>query len=477
MSLSFNNKANKPLTYIIIGGVSIIFVLTGMSSVFRVSSNSADNVAKIGNTEITSQQLQRYIKPEMDKTQKLNVLNQLVKQKMMFVEAKSQNLQAGKLAIQSVIFNDPSFQEKGKFSNKKLQELAKYVGGISHLELLIKNNILTNSINMAIAQSSFILNSENKSLNKLFNQTRNISLLKINQDDLEKNLKPTEKELKIYFNENQDEYMTKATAEVKYYTLSTKDFISKDKISEQEIQNYYNNNKDLFKTLDDKSKETIIKILKNRQALVKYNNFISNPTINNFNSLKSKLGNSKAKTIENIPTQSINGIDNTLFFSVKNNYGIVPTSDTSSIFYYIEETNPSKLKTFDSVKQIVLEDYKKQALNNLFNKEVNKVIKNSNNGKLSKYKFIKANINISSDKKYPFRFIYNVINSANNSKYHSYIDGKTAYIYKTDKITYPTNTVSTNNYQLKQAYEMAEFNYYNDILKTQISVEINKSKI
>ena len=84
-------------------------------------------------------------------------------------------------------------------------------------------------------------------------------------------------------------YMMPAKLELSYLIVSKDDFKTAANVSEQQISAYYNNNRDLFNKFDSKAKESIKKILRNRQALEKFNSLTQNIDAQKFSQFEKQV--------------------------------------------------------------------------------------------------------------------------------------------------------------------------------------------
>ena len=110
MLQSFNDRLKGPFTWIIVITISLVFVVTGMSFIFtNTSSGTSSYIAKVGDNEISQQQLQQYSQSATTEEQKREVLDQMVSQYLIFADAQKHDLQVSKLALQSAIFANPMF--------------------------------------------------------------------------------------------------------------------------------------------------------------------------------------------------------------------------------------------------------------------------------------------------------------------------------------------------------------------------------
>ncbi|MFC4891800.1 SurA N-terminal domain-containing protein [Pseudofrancisella aestuarii] len=471
MLQSFNDKFKGPFTWIVVISISIIFVLTGMSFLFSGFGNKNSTIAEVGDNKITLTEYEKYIQPDTPKEQKEIILNSIINQYLILSATQNQDIQISRITLQSYIFTNPIFKgDNGQFSNEKLQTIAKYFGGISNLEQMIIQNIQATIIPKNINETSFITDYETNELAKIYSQVKTIKYIKIDSKDLAKDIKVSYSELQNYFEDNKANYIIPQKADVDYYLISKDNFIQAEP-SEKEIKTYYNSNPTLFSSYNNDTKNSIKKILQNREALNKYNSIIEGIDAKKFNDLSSQLGRPKSTTIIDDSKPTLEGVPGSEFFvNGPSKYGALPVSDSQSIVYYIKNVIPSKQQDFKEVKESIEKMYKKESSQKLAKEKAISIIDNLEKSNDSKYDFkittTETKNNISS------KFKRYIIDN-DNSNYHLFnSDDESYFVYKVTKVAV-NSSKKTAPVNVINSYNEAEQNYYLDILRNDIPIKIN----
>ena len=125
-------RNNKKIVQIFLALITLPFAFFGVDSYVK-NSGGGNDLASVGDTKITVSQFEQSMrerqdqlrqslganfKPEMMNTPeaKLSVLNSLVDQRLLLLEADKNRLQTSNEALRDVISRIPSLQEDGKFS-------------------------------------------------------------------------------------------------------------------------------------------------------------------------------------------------------------------------------------------------------------------------------------------------------------------------------------------------------------------------
>ncbi|QIW09945.1 SurA N-terminal domain-containing protein [Francisella sp. LA112445] len=481
MLQSFNDRLKGPFTWIVVISISFIFVISGMTFFLtNIGGGSRAYVAKVGDNEISSQQFQQYAQNAKTKEQKVQVLSQMINQYLILTAAQK-NIVVSKLALQSAIFNNPMFFDKdGKFSSDKLKQVVGYLGGMDKLEQLVSQNVLASTIPQTITQTSFITDYENKSLSSIYSVDKQIKYIKIQPSSLKAQIKLANKELENYYSQHKSEYVTPASKKISYFIISKDNFISKNKISDETLKNYFNTHQDLFTKFDDKTKQTITKIIQNRKALEQFNSYSQNIDSIKFGKLETKLGKAKTTNISNNADSSLNGVKNSLFFINNDKYYSLPISDDKVLVYQIDSSKPATQQKFNEVKNTVTKSYVEQKSQELATQKSQKLLSNLESGKKIDESFGKATISSESKAKNFSEGFANDVLFNNNSEYHLYQDSNTndIYIYKVTKVE-PVKTDKKNTIpsQVTNTYKQEELNFYLQALRKEIPVKVNYKNI
>ncbi|MED7789023.1 SurA N-terminal domain-containing protein [Francisella sp. 19X1-34] len=481
MLQSFNDRLKGPFTWIVVISISFIFVISGMTFFLtNLGGGSRAYVAKVGDNEISSQQFQQYAQNAKTKEQKTQVLSQMINQYLILTAAQK-NIAVSKLALQSAIFNNPMFFGKdGKFSSDKLKQVVGYLGGMDKLEQLVSQNILASTIPQTITQTSFITDYENKSLSSIYSVDKQIKYIKVQPSSLKSKVKPTKQELEKYYNQHKTEYVIPASKKISYFVISKDDFISKNKLSDDTLKNYFNTHQDLFTKFDDKTKQTITKIIQNRKALEQFNSYSQNVDSIKFGKLETSLGKAKTVNISNNADSSINGIKNNLFFINNTKYYSLPVSSDKTLVYQVDSTKPATQQKLDEVKSIVTKAYIEQKSQELATQKSQKLLSSFESGKKVDESFSKATISSESKAKDLTEGFANDVLFNNNSEYHLYQDYSNGdiYIYKVTKVE-PVKLDKKNAIpsQVINTYKNEELNFYMQALREEIPVKVNYKNI
>ena len=328
----------KELTKKKIGGLILIFVIIiafgfgGFGGGF--SNGNQNNIAKINNTNISTQDFMDYlnqsglsqqaIKENIDKNVIEELLSSLVSMTLLDLEIKDLNLILSKEAIVERLKKNKNFQdENGKFQ-RTLYEKFLLTNSMSAAmyEIKLKNNALQKELFTFISGGA---KSPNFLINKYFkenNRKLDIDFINLNKF-YKKNDEFTDREIKIFINEN-SEKLKQEFIDFSYIIITPKNLIGLDEFN----QTFF----DAIDEIDNKiskniSFKTIINELNIKPIIKKdYINLENKETIENkiYNSRKDKIEILEADgtfifyQIDNIQSKLPNLDDDKFIIQIKN---------------------------------------------------------------------------------------------------------------------------------------------------------------
>lgn len=409
---------------IISGIITAAFFLWNMAvgnitSIFEKSSNC---VATVDKECITVQEFQRGMIPyqnTQNKNQaKLEVLNTLINQALLYHQAKKLGLIASSYEVREAIESDPAFQINGKFDFEKYVDVLKTIGYLpKQYESYIRKLLSVQKYTVLMTNSVYVTDIELETNNIIKNTSLSGELYLITPSDVKESYTPSPKEIEEYYNTHKSEFAVVSNQTPIYWQTTDKNIALKiynDLKSGQVPKGYKNINNSLPKEVLDRAnslspqdkiavlevkgtiyvlylnlrssesyqplsvvKEDIIKdIIKQRQKedVYSYSKKIYEDILNNKNvSLKpvvftnSKLD--KLASIMNIPSKDI--ISLTVNHG-KNIFGPYQTNDGYAIIVINQRTIPKNVSFNSSDMRDLVELKSNELMNSLLPKLLSK---------------------------------------------------------------------------------------------------------
>ena len=258
------NFSRSKLAGVLIAIIIIPFVFWGMGSVF--SGGNANNVAKIDNKNISTQDFIEYVnssrinpddlRNNLDKNILEEILSQIISLQLLKMEIEDASLIISDQILFNKIIKDKKFQENNKFSRIKYEKfLLENNSSAVEYEAKLKDSELQADLFQYI--SGGVISPKFYTKNKYLEETKKINVKYINLEKLYKS-EFTKDEIEKYINDNIEELKTD------YITFSYTEISPKTLIDGDEF------NKSFFNELDNLEND-ILNGLNIKELKLKYN--------------------------------------------------------------------------------------------------------------------------------------------------------------------------------------------------------------
>ncbi len=258
------NFSRSKLAGVLVAIIIIPFVFWGMGSVF--SGGNANNVAKIDNKNISTQDFIEYVnssrinpddlRNNLDKNILEEILSQIISLQLLKMEIEDASLIISDQILFNKIIKDKKFQENNKFSRIKYEKfLLENNSSAVEYEAKLKDSELQADLFQYI--SGGVISPKFYTKNKYLEETKKINVKYINLEKLYKS-EFTKDEIEKYINDNIAELKTD------YITFSYTEISPKTLIDGDEF------NKSFFNELDNLEND-ILNGLNIKELKLKYN--------------------------------------------------------------------------------------------------------------------------------------------------------------------------------------------------------------
>lgn len=267
-------QENRRLVQIVLALIIVPFALWGVDS-YRKSGSGAQlasvNGEKIGQQEFDNalnQQLQRiremaganfdqalFDKPEI----KHSVLDGLVSQHLMGIEARKAGLILTNEQIGQIIVNIGAFQKDGKFDRQRYEAVLKEKGKTpSGFDAEIRQAVLAQQLTEAYTQNGYASQAVAENLIRLNEQQRIVTVANFDATSFVKQVKVADSAVNDYYSKNSQEFQVPERANVEYVVLSADTLLSQVTVPENEIKQYYEEHQTEFGTQEQRQASHIL---------------------------------------------------------------------------------------------------------------------------------------------------------------------------------------------------------------------------
>jgi len=238
----------------IIGVIVALMALTGFDAIFQATSTSQD-AAKVNGEEVTQVELSQAV--DMQRRQLLQQLGKdfdsslldekmlreaalkgLIDRKLLLQGAKDAKFSFSEAALDQVILLTPEFQEDGKFSPERFDQVIRQLGyGRLQFRNMLGEEMLIGQLRAGLAGSGFVTDEQVNAFARLEKQTRDFASLNIKADPAA--VKLTDAEIKAYYDEHAKEFMTPDQVVIDYIELKKSSFFDQVAVKDDELQALY----------------------------------------------------------------------------------------------------------------------------------------------------------------------------------------------------------------------------------------------
>lgn len=262
--------AHKSIAIKIILGVIILsFLLASISSYLFSIFGGANAAAKVGDTEISRNQLEQAYQNQRNRMQqqygdyfstllanadyvksfRRSILDNLINDVLLEQYAESLNLKVSDAQIETMILGMSEFQVGGKFDLKTYQAALRRIGyKPEYFAHLLRQDALRNQISTALEGSEFVLKGEVQTLGQLVSQTRTIRSIPLSLTQFVEKIKPTDGEIQSYYQDHSSAFIRPEQMKVAYLELSAEKLRADIKVTDEEALQYYQENIDKYVT-------------------------------------------------------------------------------------------------------------------------------------------------------------------------------------------------------------------------------------
>lgn len=238
------NKHRK-FVQILLAMITLPFAFWGIDSYFKDAS-STDEVARVGSSKITLQQLDNAMRERADQVRsrqggavdakvfespefRQSVLNEMVEQRLLLVESERLGLVANDVILRELIAQIPAFQENGKFSPAKYEQVLRSQGmNPSTFEQNLRRDLTLQMLVNGVAATTQTSKTQLNQIIAAETQERDVSLAMISASDYLKSVTVDDAAIRQFYESNQKQFQTPERVKLSYVMLSDPKVVAKE---------------------------------------------------------------------------------------------------------------------------------------------------------------------------------------------------------------------------------------------------------
>lgn len=260
---NLRTAANSLVIKIIFGMIIVSFILTGVSG--YLIGGSANYAAKVNDQEIGRGQFENAVANERNRQQqqlgeqfsvlassegymkqmRQQVLSRMIDEALMDQYARHLGLGISDEQIKQAIFEQPAFQNNGKFDNARYNAIISNMGmSADQYAHALRNQLTTQQLVNAIVGTDFMLTGETDELAALVSQQRLVREATIDVNALAAKQEVSDQEITSSYEQNKNSYIAPEQFKVSYIKLDAASM--QETATEAEIQSYYDEHQEEF---------------------------------------------------------------------------------------------------------------------------------------------------------------------------------------------------------------------------------------
>ncbi len=257
--------AQGKVAKVILGLIILSFALAGVGSYLNgpartapatvngndISAPALENAYRNERARMESQMGEAFnqlaANPDYMKQFRRGVLDRLIDQALIDDKARSLGLRVSDEQIKQAIVAMPEFAENGKFSNDRYLQLIRRAGMTPEMfRDSLRQDMVRQQLMGAVLGSEFSLKGEAEQLDRLYNQTRDLRLIRLAASAYVDGIEVSDAEVEQFYKANSARFMNDETVKVDYLLLDAANLGKNIKVTEQDAQDYYDQHQDLF---------------------------------------------------------------------------------------------------------------------------------------------------------------------------------------------------------------------------------------
>lgn len=264
MLQTIRDKSQGIIALVIVILLCITFALWGIHNYFYGSSANQP-VAKVNGQVITAQQFQlsfdRFRQQQLQnnpdlfssedsiqQTKKM-LLKSMVMSDLLTQSAVKNGFSIGPDLLELELANMPIFQEDGKFSKLRFQEvLSSLMFSQEEFFDSLRNTMLLAQVRLGFSITSVAMPYQIDKALMLINQKRSFNVILVPAKQFLAQTKVSDADIQNYYQAHQQEFAVPAKVSLSYLSLSLNDLMAKIHPSAQDLQTYYQNNINRYTT-------------------------------------------------------------------------------------------------------------------------------------------------------------------------------------------------------------------------------------
>jgi len=180
---------------------------------------------------------------------KRQFLEDMIRSRVLLQAAQDAGFEVPPQRIANEIASYPALQESGKFSPERYRQALQSIGMTpKQFEAQVRDDLLTNEVVGSLQSTALVTDQEVNNLIRLQNQTRDFKYFLLPADRYQDQVSVTDDEIKTYYDEHPDAFMTEEKVSIRYLELSAAEIAKTIKVDEPALLAWFKDNQSSYVT-------------------------------------------------------------------------------------------------------------------------------------------------------------------------------------------------------------------------------------
>ncbi|MGB8146783.1 MAG: SurA N-terminal domain-containing protein [Azonexus sp.] len=268
-------RNNKKIVQVFLALITLPFAFFGVESYVR-NAGTGDAVARIGDVKISPQQYQQAMREQQDRLRaqlggqfdakmldtpeaRKAILDDLVDQQLLLLEANKKSLFASDEAIRQTIGSIDAFRVDGKFSPERYEAALRGQGMTpAGFEARLRQDLTLQQLATAVSQSGITARTVSDRILAMQTETRDIQEYRLPLDTFLDKVKLADGAAKKFYDDNSRQFEMPEQAKVEFVVMSMDAIAAALAITDGEVKAWYDGHKDRYQQAEERRASHIL---------------------------------------------------------------------------------------------------------------------------------------------------------------------------------------------------------------------------
>lgn len=276
-------RNNRKIVQIFLALIALPFALWGVDS-YVSGSGAGEDPASVGDSKISAQQFQQAWRDQQERLRqtlgpdfkaeamntpeaRLAVLNSLIDQRLLLLEARQAKLGVSDDALRNFIGSIPALQENGAFSMSRYESALRAQGmSQPQFEAQLRQDLTLQQLVSAVGDTGIAARTATESIMRIETEERQAAELRFPLAQYAGEVKLDAAAVKKFYDENGKLFATPEQARAEYLVLSLDALLAQVKVEDNEVKAWYDGHKDRFQTAEERRASHILVLAEGKET-------------------------------------------------------------------------------------------------------------------------------------------------------------------------------------------------------------------